>query len=76
MRPEGEPAPGAPKQPPAPNDFQPRALAAPAVLLCGVIALVFAARRRKPASANAAEAALSDDETRRLAALAKSGDKA
>ncbi len=44
--------------------------AAPAVLLCGAIALLFAARRRKTVTASA-EAALSGDEQRRLAKLRK-----
>lgn len=48
----------------------------PVVLVGGAIALVMAARRRKPASANTAEAALSGDEQRRIAALVKPGDKA
>lgn len=50
--------------------------AAPVVLLSGAIALVIGTRRRKSASANVAEAALSGDEQRRIAALVKPGDKA
>ena len=49
---------------------------APVVLLCGAIALVVGARRRKPASAGNMEAALSGEEQRRVAALVKPGEKA
>src|SRR5512139_2173546 len=50
--------------------------AAPVVLLSGAFALVIGTRRRKSASANVAEAALSGDEQRRIDALVKPGDKA
>ena len=49
--------------------------APPLVLLCGAIALFVGARRRKTQSVSA-EATLSGEEQRRIAALVKPGDKA